>query len=54
MSRMTSGETSGDKRKISGKKVNIGKMLARLWKYIGKYRFLVVLAVVLKHMFILV
>ena len=46
-SRFTRMETSGDKRQFSAKKVNIGKMLKRLWQYIGKYRLLVVLAVIL-------
>lgn len=45
--RLTRMETSGDTRKFDNKKVNMGKMLLRLWKYIGKYRLLVVLAVFL-------
>lgn len=45
--RLTRMETSGDTRKFDNKKVDMGKMLVRLWRYIGKYRLLVVLAVIL-------
>ena len=45
MHRLRQAETSGDKRKFDNqKKVPMGKTLARLWRYIGKYRFLVILA----------
>ena len=40
-------ERSGDRRQFEKKKVNIGKLLLRLWRYIGKNRLLVVLALVL-------
>ena len=42
--RMTRGEMNGDRRQFERKKVPAGKLLKRLWKYIGKYRLLVVLA----------
>ena len=45
--RMTRGEMSGDRRQFEKKKINTGKLLMRLWKYIGKNRVLVVLAVIL-------
>jgi len=45
MHRLRQAETSGDKRKFDNKtKVPMRKTLARLWRYIGKYRVLVVLA----------
>ena len=45
MHRLKQAETSGDKRKFDNqKKVSMGKTLARLWRYIGKYRILVILA----------
>ena len=44
---MVQAERSGDKRKFDNKKVNMGKTLLRLWRYIGKYRILVVLAMIL-------
>ncbi|MBQ8797663.1 MAG: ABC transporter ATP-binding protein [Oscillospiraceae bacterium] len=44
---MMQAERSGDKRVFEKKKVNMGKVLLRLWRYIGKYRILVVLAVIL-------
>ena len=45
--RMSRMERSGDRRQLENKKVNVGKMLARLWRYIGRNRILVVLALVL-------
>ena len=45
--RMTRAEVSGDKRRFEGKKLNMGALLLRLWRYIGRNRILVVLAVVL-------
>ena len=42
--RMTRMERSGDRRRFEKKKVPMGKLLKRLWQYIGKYRILVVLA----------
>ena len=48
MHRLVQAERSGDKRKFDNqKKVPMGKTLARLWRYIGKYRILVILAVIL-------
>ena len=48
MHRMRQAETSGDKRKFDNKaKEPMSKTLRRLWRYIGKYRVLVVLAVIL-------
>ena len=45
MHRLRQAETSGDKRKFDNqKKVPMGKTLLRLWRYIGKYRILVILA----------
>ena len=45
--RFSRAERSGDTRKFDNHKVNIGKLLLRLWRYIGKNRLLVVLALVL-------
>ena len=45
--RMSRSERSGDKRQFEDRKVDKGKLLLRLWKYIGRNRILVVLAVVL-------
>ena len=45
--RMTRMEQSGDRRQFKNKKVPMGKLLKRLWQYIGKYRILVVLALLL-------
>ena len=45
--RMTRAEVSGDKRRFEGKKLNMGALLLRLWRYVGRNRFLVVLAVLL-------
>ena len=48
MHRLTRNEMSGDKRKFDNKKkVPMGKTLLRLWRYIGRYRILVVLAIIL-------
>jgi hypothetical protein len=44
--RMSRAERSGDTRKFGNKKVPMGKMLLRLWRYIGKNRLLVVLALI--------
>ncbi len=43
--RMTRAERSGDKRQFEKRKVPMGKLLLRLWKYIGKNRVLVILAI---------
>ena len=45
--RMSRMERSGDRRQFKNKKVPMGKLLLRLWRYIGKYRILVVLALFL-------
>ena len=45
--RYTRAEVSGDKRRLEGKKLNVWALLLRLWKYLGKNRVLVILAVVL-------
>ena len=45
--RLTRAEVSGDKRRFEGKKLNMGALLLRLWRYIGRNRVLVVLAVLL-------
>ena len=45
--RMRRMEQSGDRRDFKERKVPMGKMLLRLWKYIGKNRLLVVLALIL-------
>ena len=45
--RMTRAEVSGDKRRFSGKKLNIRQLFLRLWRYVGRNRILVVLALLL-------
>ncbi len=45
--RMTRGETSGDKRRLEGTKLNMGALLKRLWKYMGRSRGLLVLSLLL-------
>ena len=45
--RMTRGETSGDKRRLEGTKLNMGALLKRLWKYMGRCRGLLVLSLLL-------
>ena len=45
--RLTRSEVSGDRRRFSNKKLNMGALLRRLWKYLGRNRILVVLAVLL-------
>ena len=45
--RMSRSERSGDTRKFDNHKVPMGKLLLRLWRYIGKNRGLVILALVL-------
>ena len=45
--RMTRAELSGDKRRFEGTKVNRIALLRRLWRYLGKNRLLLVLAVIL-------
>ena len=45
--RLTRAEVSGDKRRFSGSKVNVGALLLRLWRYMGRNRMLVILALLL-------
>ena len=45
--RLTRSELSGDKRHFEGKKLNIWALLKRLWRYMGRNRVLVILALVL-------
>ncbi len=45
--RLTRAETSGDKRRFEGKKLDMGALLLRLWRYIGRNKILVILAVLL-------
>jgi len=45
--RLTRAEVSGDKRRFEGKKLNIGALLLRLWRYMGRNRVLIVLAMLL-------
>ena len=43
--RLTRSEVSGDRRRLEGKKLNMGALLLRLWKYMGRNRLLIVLAI---------
>ena len=45
--RLTRAEVSGDNRRFQAKKIDTPALLRRLWKYLGKYRFLLVLAMIL-------
>ena len=45
--RLTRAETSGDRRQFSNKKLNLSALLLRLWKYIGRNRYLLILALLL-------
>ena len=45
--RLTRSETSGDTRRFEGKKINVGALLLRLWRYMGRNSLLLVLAAVL-------
>ncbi len=45
--RMTRGETSGDRRSFSGAPQDRGRILRRLWRYLGRNRALLALAVAL-------
>ncbi len=45
--RLTRSEVSGDKRRFDNKKLNMGALLLRLWKYLGRNRILVILAILL-------
>ena len=44
--RFARGENNGDTRKFSNKKLNKGAILKRLWKYLGKNKILLLLAVI--------
>ena len=45
--RYTRGEISGDRRRFEGKKLNVGAVLLRLWKYMGRNALLLILALIL-------
>ena len=45
--RYTRAEVNGDKRRFEGKKLNMGALLLRLWRYMGRNRILVILALIL-------
>ena len=45
--RMTRAEVSGDKRRFEGATLSRGKLLLRLWRYLGRNRVLLVLALLL-------
>ena len=45
--RMARGEMSGDKRRFSNKPVDKKKTLLRLWRYLGRSRYLLLAAIVL-------
>lgn len=45
--RLTRGETSGDRRRLEGSKISKTAILCRLWRYLGRNRTLVILAVLL-------
>ena len=45
--RLTRAEVSGDKRRFEGTAINRGALLKRLWKYLGRNRLLVILAIFL-------
>ncbi len=45
--RMARGEMSGDKRRLSNKPVDKKKTLLRLWRYLGRSRYLLIAAIVL-------
>ena len=47
MSRLSQNEMNGDRRRFSAKKLNTGAILKRLWKYMGRNRFLLALALIL-------
>ena len=45
--RYTRQEVSGDRRRFEAKKINVGALLSRLWRYLGRNRVLLVLAMIL-------
>ena len=42
--RLTRAEVSGDNRRFEGKKLNFKELFLRLWAYIGRNRYLLMLA----------
>ena len=44
--RFARGEMSGDKRRFEYKKIDKGSLLLRLWKYLGRNRVLLIMAVI--------
>ena len=42
--RYTRGEVSGDRRRFEGKKIDRKKLLLRLWKYLGRNRLMLIIA----------
>ena len=42
--RLTRAEQSGDKRRFEAKKISPGPLLKRMWKYLGRNRLLLILA----------
>ena len=45
--RLTRGETSGDRRQFSNEKPKKKYVLLRLWKYLYRYKYLLLLAFIL-------
>ena len=45
--RLSRGEMSGDKRRFEAKKIDVKALLKRLWQYLGRNRWLMILAMVL-------
>ena len=45
--RLTRAEVSGDKRRFEGTTLSKGTLLRRLWRYLGRNRALLVLALIL-------
>ena len=45
--RLTQNETNGDKRRLSNKPVDKKKTLLRLWRYLGRSRYLLLAAIIL-------
>ena len=45
--RLSRGEMSGDRRKFEAKKIDVKALLKRLWRYLGRNRLLLVLAMTL-------
>jgi len=45
--RLTRAEISGDRRRFEGARLPTGTLLRRIWKYMGRRRFLLILALIL-------